>query len=129
MENTEIHYCQLKKTHLICKDLIEIPCNNKNKPKVACYECILQHVNYNGIYRCNNCKSDHKFNFKGRIFEQTHQNISKEVCLDEIKIKDISEDLLSLSSRSIAKLEGIFYSTSQNKVIHFSKQNQNKIKT
>jgi len=80
--------------------------------RFACYDCILKNVNYNGVYHCKNCESDHKFSFSQRNFEKCQtiedQEIPKEKFLDNEEIKKKTEELLNLSSGALENLKGIF---------------------
>jgi len=49
--------CCLDLSHSLSKNSIKLACR---MDRFACYDCILKNVNYNGVYHCKNCESDHK---------------------------------------------------------------------
>jgi hypothetical protein len=97
--------CFFDKEHFVCRNPVRIPCEKtkEKNEKFACLDCILHQINHTGAFECKICETEHRV-----VLSNKKDNTLLTHALKNKNIKDISQDLLSLSSRSIAKLQGIF---------------------
>lgn len=93
--------CHFNKTHLICKQPVELPCRFTTDKQYSCYECLVNKINHGGVYQCHLCDAEHRLNLTRK---PEVKNISSKVS-DECIIQDL-HNLVDLANLSLTSLQG-----------------------
>ena len=107
MKNTKqiLPSCHFNKTHLICKQPVELPCRFTADKQYACYECLVNKINHGGVYQCHLCDAEHRLNLTRtpevknvsskirRSLKEDNDEHPYECCFEEVAFPDLEGEI------------------------------------